>query len=192
MIVNDRKDWILKTKISNDNIALFKDHTDTLIKNLNAIDLEQKSTRGSLSKQYDLWHYDIDVINKYIIPILKKNFENYDFLNASAWTVYGEEYGYHMIHNHGQGHLKSLDENANIKDICTVTYLRVPEPNLYFSGDIFFVLRDSNNELEAITISPEVGDMFIFPSHLLHGTYPQPKGTRQTLNLDYTPFLKKQ
>lgn len=183
MKVNDRKDWILRTKLSDESLKLLKEHTDALTKNINSTDLKQKSTRGYLSEQYDLKSYDIDSLNKHIVPILNSNFQNYDFLNVSAWTVYGEEYGYHTIHKHSQ---------ADVEDICTVTYLMVPEPNFNFSGDIFFVLRDLDNELQPIVLTPKVGDIFIFPSHLLHGTTPQPKGTRQTLNLDYTPFLKKQ
>ena len=183
MKINNRKDWILKIKISDESLKLLKEHTDTLIKNLNTEDLKQKSTRGFLSKQYNLKSSDLNPLNKHILPLLKNNFENYDFLNVSAWAVYGEEYGYHKIHRHN---------GPDVKDICTVTYLMVPEPNFNFSGDVFFVLRDFDNELESIVLTPEEGDVFIFPSHLLHGTTPQPKGTRQTLNLDFTPFLKKQ
>ena len=36
-----------------------------------------------------------------------------------------------------------------------------------------------------MTINPEVGKLLIFPDWVLHGTYPQTKGTRQTLNVDY-------
>ena len=34
-------------------------------------------------------------------------------------------------------------------------------------------------------INPEVGKLLIFPDWILHGTYPQTKGIRQSFNIDY-------
>ena len=34
-------------------------------------------------------------------------------------------------------------------------------------------------------IIPKLGDLIIMPIHIFHGAYPQSKGTRQTLNMDF-------
>jgi hypothetical protein len=51
---------------------------------------------------------------------------------------------------------------------------------------IYFLLLEINIiYLEYKEFSPKIGDFFIFPIHVLHGTYPQSEGIRQTLNLDF-------
>lgn len=203
MTLNIRKDWLIKIEVPQKTINLFNQYVDTTVSNVDPIDLNEKSTRGNLSKQYDLKSSNIELFNKVIIPILEDHFKNFTFTNVDAWTVYGEEYGYHKIHKHnlmetnpffltGDGNFIALDTSVPIDDISTVTYLKVPKPNFNFFGDVFFVLRNLKNNLEVFNIAPKVGDIFIFPCHLFHGTTPQPKGTRQTLNLDYRPILKKQ
>jgi hypothetical protein len=90
----------------------------------------------------------------------------------NAWTVYGQEGTYHTIHRHA----KKPDF------ICTVLFLDttgVSTPN----GDFYAVL---NNEV--YQFSPRKGDMLIFSSDVCHGTYPQVKGLRHTLNLDFIPL----
>lgn len=87
----------------------------------------------------------------------------------NAWTVYGQEGSFHQIHRH----------HANPSFICTVLFLEtqgVSTPN----GDFYAVL---NNEV--YQYSPCKGDMLIFSSDVCHGTYPQVKGLRQTLNIDF-------
>ena len=122
---------------------------------------------------------EIKVIEKVIKNCLIKSkiisFDN-EIKNISKWTVIGEEGSYHVTHKHNL-------LNSNVKSaISTVTYLKVPEKlNNDPSGKFYAFLR--SNEL--ITISPKVGDIFIFPVWIYHGTYPQSKGTRQTLNLDF-------
>jgi hypothetical protein len=45
------------------------------------------------------------------------------------------------------------------------------------------VFYHSNSKI--IHINPEVGKLLIFPDWIIHGTYPQTKGIRQTFNVDY-------
>lgn len=51
-------------------------------------------------------------------------------------------------------------------------------------GAFYFVLQEDENLL-SYHIDPEPGTFIIMPSDMLHGAYPQPSGTRQTLNLDF-------
>jgi mRNA degradation ribonuclease J1/J2 len=90
----------------------------------------------------------------------------------NAWTVYGQEGTYHTIHRHA-----STD-----KFICTVLFLDtsgVSTPN----GDFYAVLNNT-----VYQYSPRKGDLLIFSSDVCHGTYPQVKGLRHTLNLDFIPL----
>jgi hypothetical protein len=176
--LNDNKDWIIKTKF---NPKKTIDYVDSLVREINS-DLNGKSTNGLNSKQYDLFNSNIDPLNKIMISILEKQFDNFSFLNVSAWTVCGEEYGYHSIHQHS---------DEGVQDICTVSYLKTPqEINPHLSGNIFFIMRDSLNKINIVDLSPKEGDIYIFPCHVFHGTYPQSKGLRQTLNLDYRVTFK--
>jgi len=87
----------------------------------------------------------------------------------NAWTVYGQEGTYHTAHRHAK-----ID-----KFICTVLFLDttgVSTPN----GDFYAVL---NNDV--YQYSPRKGDILIFSSDVCHGTYPQVKGLRHTLNMDF-------
>ena len=176
------EDWIIKTKLSNENIQkLLLDIDLTIIENNLTSNIRGKSSFGNI-KQYELDEYlnpEIKVIEKVIKNCLIKSkiisFDN-EIKNISKWTVIGEEGSYHVTHKHNL-------LNSNVKSaISTVTYLKVPEKlNNDPSGKFYAFLR--SNEL--ITISPKVGDIFIFPVWIYHGTYPQSKGTRQTLNLDF-------
>ena len=47
----------------------------------------------------------------------------------------------------------------------------------------FFLLK--NNKIEYNEIQPEEGMMIVMPTKTLHGSYPQAKGLRHTLNLDF-------
>ena len=90
----------------------------------------------------------------------------------NAWTVYGQEGTYHTAHRHAQ----------TDKFICTVLFLDttgVSTPN----GDFYAIL---NNEV--YQFSPRKGDLLVFSSDVCHGTYPQVKGLRHTLNLDFIPL----
>jgi hypothetical protein len=178
LLVSNRKDWLLRTKINVDDAT---QQVDEVVKELKPINKSNVSTTGSLSKQFHLTDSNIDFLNNLIAPILTNQFKDYRFKLKSAWTVYGEEYGYHTLHAHN---------SEDYPDICTVTYLRTPEKvDPLFPGEIYFILRDENSIIDTVKFSPEVGDLFIFPCHVFHCTSPQSKGTRQTLNLDYEPQL---
>ena len=65
--------------------------------------------------------------------------------------------------------------------LCTVLFLDtsgISTPN----GDFYAIL---NNDV--YQYSPQKGDLLIFTSDVCHGTYPQVKGLRHTLNLDFNP-----
>jgi uncharacterized protein (TIGR02466 family) len=105
---------------------------------------------------------------------------NWKELHAcSAWTAIGEKGSYHTIHDHGPS------------NICSVTYLKVPENQEDPAGQIYFVMHGqsyntiSPPKMQIFHVQPKVGMVVIFPSWMLHGVYPQGEGIRQTLNIDF-------
>lgn len=192
MQINDPKnEWLIKSKIKVNHIH------KQIMNNLDLFDKEDvtlKSTRGDLSKQYriflnepeDLYDFNdrlkivlpfIYEISKIVSEILKENFNENRNLNLDAvWMVMGEKGGYHRIHHHNH-------RSENLDKVSVVVYLKVPDNNI---GDIFNVLHKNNGEkIDVIETTPEEGNILIFPKQVLHGTYPQSKGLRQTLNFDF-------
>ena len=172
--VSNLKDWIIKDSIE---VKDFRRQVDSVVLNLNQ-EKENISTHGDNSKQYFFDDFNkIKNISENIQTIILKHLKEISLELLSAWTVYGEKYGYHEIHQHNP-------ETTN--HLSSVTFLDIPsniDKNL--SGDLFFILRNKNNELRYFRFQPKIGDLFFFPAHVFHGTFPQSEGNRQTINLDF-------
>lgn len=152
------------------------------------IDIKEKSTRGYKSAQFDL-NNNYNDINSIVedIKCQLKNFNGYIFDNnytaenkkfnlLNAWTVVGNEGSYHLVHKHGD----------NEKHLSVVLYLSAPELiGYHMKGEFYYFLNDKDNNIKYHTIQPEKGTLIVMPTTTLHGAYPQPKGRRQTLNLDF-------
>ena len=109
--------------------------------------------------------------------------EQIEIEQSNAWSVIGEEGSYHIVHNHSDGILNG---------VAVVLYLNMPEKVEKSANSIFLILHTNpsnpyiSNPVPGVChIYPEVGTLLIFPNHILHGTYPQTKGIRQTFNVDY-------
>ena len=177
--------WIIKEKLDLESILPVVDNlTDTLTE----LDLGKntRSTQGPASQQWELigctennWLDLMQEMKEKIKVLYKEKFDK-DILLAciGAWTVKGQEYSYHTLHSHQK---KGADVS---KRISTVTYLRMPEKRWAGDGAFYFV-ENKDDTLTTYHIDPEIGTFIIMPSNLLHGAYPQPAGTRQTLNLDF-------
>lgn len=165
--------WIIKKDI---NIRNF----DEIINNsiIEKDDLTLKSTRGFLSEQYNLFKdkHKFNIVVEEIKNELKKINKHIDYNLVAAWTVIGKENSYHTVHRHNDG---------NLNHIATVLYLKVPEGNMHQSGDFYYLVNDNDNNISCGTITPKKGTLIIMPIDLLHGSYPQSKGIRQTLNMDF-------
>lgn len=178
-------DWIKKTEISQEMSTRLKTEIDETIKN-NKIPNSTlgKSTTGVNSKQFNLFEYKtnlskvIDCINPIVENHLKLNglLKSENSLKiTSMWTVLGNEGCFHTIHNHNK---------RNINHISTVTYLEISKNNIFQPGSFFSILKGPE-ENTVFEHHPNKGDILIFPVWVLHGTYPQGRGLRQTLNIDF-------
>ena len=173
-----KQDWLYVAKL---DVTGFKDKIDNIVDDSILMDPKFLSTRGFNSKQYNLTYKKesfLDIQHAVVEEIKKQvNLFNSQFELGNAWTVYGQESSYHAVHRH-------FDQPNHIS---TVLYLNVPpEPTLQQPGYFYFFMHDDEGNIIDHIINPQIGDLIIMPSHILHGAYPQSKGTRQTLNMDFS------
>lgn len=194
-IIEDYLDTVLVENIK----LLIQENLDNLYKNK-----KEYSTTGKNAEQYWLvdkkstffindsrfYKFEEEYKNQILNRIKAVNLfdekirENVYLKCDNAWSVIGEENSYHTIHCHNE---------ANYDGISTIVYLQVPETNIEDEpeNDIFLATNVGPKNpyyyenANCLNINPEVGKLLIFPDWVLHGTYPQTKGIRQTFNIDY-------
>jgi hypothetical protein len=165
-----QKDWLLKTKLEVEPIRKIIDQAGGTLE-----DISDKSTRGFGCQQFYLlnkkekFNEVIEIVKDQLNHISKKSYKL-----LTAWTVLGQENNYHRVHSHS--------EPTN--HVSTVLYLRVPENNFHQSGEFYYFLKEEE-KIKLYSFAPFEGLLVIMPRHILHGTYPQAKGIRQTLNMDF-------
>ena len=182
-------DWLIKTNI--EQVAKTKEVINTFIKKLRKKDLVNLSTRGKNSKQYDLKEaFEQEESFQFILEnCAKKITEEFEKRTGvdpaislnNAWTVIGNTNSFHAVHRH-------KDTPQNI--ISTVIYLSVPPKDINDNklkdlGDFYYFLTKRDGNLLFNSFYPKTNDFIIFPSWVWHGSYPQIKGIRQTLNIDF-------
>ncbi len=186
--MNYNDDWLFETYIDKEEIEKIKKIlSKTIVENRIPNRFEIQSTTGDI-QQYSL-HELLDshthdlVKSKTKEILIEKNIlkiEN-NLNHKASWTVYGQEGSYHVTHNH----LRNTSDLNNfgskfLPQISIVLYLDCPKS--YSHSSLFYAFFRSN---EIILKEPEVGKLIIFPSWIYHGTYPQPKGLRHTLSIDF-------
>jgi hypothetical protein len=115
---------------------------------------------------------------------------NWSCLMNSMWIVSQYENEYNPLHNH-----------ANCK-ISAVMYLKLPEyeesrkPYKPTDGNILFVGEggvDRYFTTSNVSINPQVGNLFLFPSSLNHQVYPfRGKGERRSVSFNVDVFSEQQ
>jgi hypothetical protein len=200
-IIEYGNNWLIEDKLNSNLVCEIKEFLKNHIKFLYK-DKKGYSTTGDNAEQYwiknlgdpsfcykNLEYDSIEKkIKKEIYGRLKaasifRN-EDIEIEQSTAWTIIGEEGSFHTVHNHSDGILNG---------VVVVLYLSVPPKIENNNNGIFLILHtDSSNPFisnsipNVYHISPEIGTILIFPNDILHGTYPQTKGIRQTFNVDYT------
>ena len=171
--------WLAHTNICIDGFA---DTINNITQGLKPTDVSDKSTRGYKSLQFSMKNHFKDIEN--ITNEITRQFElieplqNKEFELLLGWTVYGRLGGYHTVHNH-------VGQHGKLDHVSVVIYLETPDlTGWQQKGQFYYFLLD-NNEIKYHEIQPEKGMMIVMPTKTLHGTYPQPRGLRHTLNLDF-------
>lgn len=196
--------WVIKEKVdleflntANSIIDKFCQNQTPLKKNSNNTKVLERSTTGILSNQYaiqkSLASEEMIIFMKEYQNICEKISKDYCVIMKDlyfswkvAWTVVGGMGGFHTLHDHDV-----------LDNICSVLYLKCGKEISSPFGETYFILdancRNKNliNFEKKVTISPSEGDLLLFPSHILHGTYPQTSELRQTLNVDFEICNKK-
>lgn len=202
-VYQNNDSWVIESFLDDDLIEEIKiviqDNLDNLPKHKDGY-----STQGKNSEQYWIIEREkkffledsrfLKFEERYrdkILNTLKKSTlleeekqEEIKLNGLNAWTVIGEENSYHTMHCHNGGIFEG---------ISTLVYLEVPETNVEDDPEnsIFLATNVSPKNsfyyknTSYLTINPEVGKLLIFPDWILHGTYPQTKGIRQSFNIDY-------
>jgi hypothetical protein len=208
-IYKNGDNWIIEDQLDENLVEKIKNLINQNLKNLLKLK-EGYSTTGKNVEQYwlikiddDFYFQDKDferIKNDYknnILNRLKKSnllnekLKHLDVDNKNCWSVVGEENSFHTAHFHN---------NSEFSGISTLVYLDVPESNLKDipNNNLFLIINSGpNNQFyhsnpKVISINPEIGKLLIFPDWIIHGTYPQTKGIRQTFNMDYDFTFKNE
>ena len=147
--------------------------------NVNSDLLKSKSTQGINSSQIELTN--IDKLSKLFLESMKNLIEINNLKPTSCWSVSGEEGSYHRIHRHLPFNGEDVEKTNRVS---TVLYLDVPSKTKIADGDFYFVIKE-DNEIKSYSIEPKAGDFIVMSANVFHGTYPQSKGLRRTLNMDF-------
>ena len=185
-----KKDWLLIDKIDTIELNLA---IDKIIKDFDVELMKEVSTHGKNSKQYRLTQYlknhtVSNLVKNKIKTLLTNKFNQNTRLDlVSAWTVKGQEHGFHVLHKHDYSIRSHINEDKTMH-IASVIYLNMPKPikeSVSRETNNFYCILNRNGETGYYTYKPVVGDIIVFPIWLWHGAYPQSKGLRQTLNMDF-------
>jgi len=153
------------------NCKEVKELIDKVVRTVDEGDIVKEGEKSTVNGlQYQLYNKKNEI--KPISDSVKDIIENIFLVEVelcSCWTIYGKEGTYHTIHNHN-----------NNDDIATVLYLETTKES-FPHGSFYFV-----HENNVYSRNPKPGDLYIFPVTLLHGVYPQGRGLRQTLNMDFS------
>lgn len=115
---------------------------------------------------------------------------------GSMWTVSQFENEYNPVHYHTE--IKSFEDISSNCQVSSVLYLKIPnneprnikENRVDPDGAIEFISQGYGGQLDSLSIGsrrfkPSVGQLFLFPSWLLHTVYPFiGKGERRSLSFN--------
>ncbi len=171
------QNWLLKTNIGDITPyikALEQGIKEDVSGTTSAIGPNSKQL--AISGNYYYQNLIIDFIKELNNPHIDKF--KFDKFETSLWTVEGQEHSYHELHRHSPPGKEHIRYNNNLS---TVLYLNVPN-----SGGDFYFIREKENDNRYYRLTPQVGDLFIFPWSVYHGVYPQGPGLRKSVSLDFT------
>ena len=164
-----------KYKLTDETIDLINNHVDEILKDQNKIEELYNGDNLAGEIKYEV-KLEKDFLNQHLNEIFRSFVFNYiksstgkDFKSCeilSCWAVSQYENDYNPIHWH----------NGNIS---AVTYTKIPKDfgssykKANVNGNIAFI--HGARQLTAASVynvKPEIGDLFIFPSYMMHTVYP--------------------
>ena len=162
-------------KLPEKTVTILNDHIDNILKDENKIEelYHGKELAGEIKYELKLTK---DFLDKYLYELLKNfvfnfiksslNKEIKSFDLKSSWAVCQFESDYNPIHWH-DGHLSGVMYTKMPKDLGS-SY-----KNQNKNGRIAFIHGSTQLLVSSVyDVKPEVGDLFIFPSYMMHTVYP--------------------
>ena len=164
-----------KYKIQGNLVDILNNHIDEILKDENKIEqlYHGKELAGEIKYEIKLTK---DFLNTHMYEILKgyvfnfiksslnKEIEKFDL--KSSWAVCQFESDYNPIHWH-DGHVSGVMYTKMPKDLGS-SY-----KNENKNGRISFIHGSTQFLVSSVyDVKPEVGDLFIFPSYMMHTVYP--------------------
>ena len=164
-----------KYKIQGNLVDILNNHIDEILKDENKIEqlYHGKELAGEIKYEIKLTK---DFLNTHMYEILKgyvfnfiksslnKEIKKFDL--KSSWAVCQFESDYNPIHWH-DGHISGVMYTKMPKDLGS-SY-----KNENKNGRISFIHGSTQFLVSSVyDVKPEVGDLFIFPSYMMHTVYP--------------------
>jgi len=182
-----------KYKINENIINLINNHIDEILKDQNKIEELYNGDNLAGEIKYEI-KINNEFLNTHLLEILKKYAFNYikstlnkelkNFEIKSCWVVCQFESDYNPIHWH-DGHLSG------------VMYLKIPQSfgtsykKNNKNGNISFIHGSRQiTSASVFNVSPKLGDLFIFPSYLMHTVYPF-FNNEERRSLSFNAFIDK-
>ncbi len=164
-----------KYKISESLIKIINDHIDIILEDQNKIEelYHGKNLAGEikyeikLTKEFinlNLYNPISGIVFNFVKSTLNRELKSFEI--KSSWAVCQFESDYNPIHWH-DGHLSGVMYTKIPKDFGS-SYKKTNK-----NGNIAFI--HGSTQLTAASVydvSPEKGDLYIFPSNLMHTVYP--------------------
>ena len=162
-------------KIPDETVIILNDHIDNILKDENKIEelYHGKELAGEIKYELKLTR---DFINKNLHELLKNYVFNFiksslnkevkSFNLKSGWAVCQFESDYNPIHWH-DGHISGVMYTKMPSDVGS----SYKEENK--NGRIAFIHGSTQFLVSSVyDVKPEIGDLFIFPSYMMHTVYP--------------------
>ncbi len=164
-----------KYKISKELINIINNHVDSILEDQNKIEelYHGKNLAGEikyeikLTKDFinlNLYNYIKNIVYNFVKSTLNKELKTLEV--KSSWAVCQFESDYNPIHWH-DGHLSGVMYTKVPNDFGS-SYKKINK-----NGNIAFI--HGSTQLTAASVydvRPEIGDLYIFPSNLMHVVYP--------------------
>lgn len=182
-----------KYKISQNIIDTLNNHIDEILKDEEKIEelYHGKNLAGEIKYEIEL---SKDFIDQKLLEVLKNYVYNYvkstlnkeikSFEIKSSWAVCQFESDYNPVHWH--------DGN-----ISGVMYTKIPDDfggsykENNRNGNIAFIHGSTQLTASSVfTVKPELGDLYIFPSNMMHTVYPF-FSDEERRSISFNAFLDK-
>lgn len=187
---------IVKVKLPDLFVTQLNDYVDNLILDENRIKSLDHGAHlaGNVTQELELepefikqirWTEFIgSICNEWLKRSYNKELKSIDLIKS--WVVRQFENEYNPIHHHS-GHISGvvyLKIPENMGETVQKTKSNSPNGNLVFVYGAANLFSNANFE-----ITPQVGDLYVFPNYLLHGVYPFTGSDEERRSVSFNAWL---